>query len=383
MRHVGLSAFIVLITITAGSACSRSTRAETSSPDESASPASSNAAAVPVSVATVVQKAVPVTLQAIGTVEAATTVGIQAQVTGQLNTVEFTEGDNVRAGDVLFRLDSRTLEATVKQAEANLQRDQAQEADARAQAGRAGDLAARGIVTAAQLETARASADALTATIAADQAALANARLQVQYATITAPISGRTGSLLVHAGSLVRANDGTPLVVINQITPINVSFAIPEDELSTLRRRMSQGSVPVTVSSPDAPDTRVAGTVTFVDNAVDLTTGTIKIKGSFPNRDRQLWPGQFVNVTIELSNNADAIVIPSVALQTGQQGTYVFVIRSDKTAELRPVVVARTSGNETIVASGLQPDETVVTDGHLRLVAGSTVSVKDPVGGAQ
>ncbi len=334
-------------------------------------------ATVPVAVGTVVKKSMPLELSLIGTVEPSSTVSIHAQMTGQLTSVGFKEGDDVAAGATLFTLDRRPLEAALLQAEANLQRDTAQASNAEAQAQRAVDLASRGIATREQVDTSRAAADALKGTIAADRAAVENARIQLQYATVAAPLSGRTGALMVHEGSLVRANDSTPLVVINQLSPVNVAFAVPEAQLPALKRYLANGPVPIAVRAPNETATAPAtGRITFIDNAVDQTTGTIRVKGSFPNIDRRLWPGQFVNVVVTLATDADAIVAPTMAIQNGQNGTYVFVVKPDQTVEMRNVQVGRTSGEETIVSSGLSPDDVVVTDGHLRLVPGSRVSVR-------
>lgn len=376
MRYSGFAALILVTASTASLACSSSPQAQSAQPTQQSRGGANTGAAVPVSVAQAVQKPMPLDLHVIGTVEPASTVTVHAQVTGQLTAVNFKEGDDVRQGEVLFAIDPRPLEAGVRQAEANLQRDTAQASNAKAQAARTADLAARGIATAEQVETSRAAADALNATIEADRALLESARLQLQYATITSPISGRTGSLMVHTGNLVRANDTTPLVVINQVTPINVSFAVPEAQLPALRRYMAKSAVPLTVATPEGAASEASGRITFIDNAVDPTTGTIKVKGSFQNANRGLWPGQFVNVTITLSTDSTAIVVPSNAVQTGQQGAYVFVVKDDRTADLRNVVVTRTAGDETIIASGVAANETVVTDGHLRLVPGTKVNIK-------
>jgi multidrug efflux system membrane fusion protein len=318
----------------------------------------------------------PVELKVIGTVEPASTVSIRAQITGELTAVGFKEGDDVTQGAELFTLDRRPLDAALKQAEANLQRDTAQAKNANTQAQRAADLAQRGIVTREQVDTSSANASALEATLEADRAAIDNVRIQLQYATITAPIAGRTGQLMVHEGNLVRANDTTPLVVINQISPIYVTFAVPEAQLGPLKRSMSRGPVAVSVELPNDSASESTGRVTFVDNSVDPTTGTIKIKGSFANGDHRLWPGQYVNVVIRLATDADAIVAPTAAVQTGPDGVYVFVVKPDQTAEVRPITVRRTSGPETIIASGLETDEVVVTDGQLRLVPGSRVTIR-------
>jgi membrane fusion protein, multidrug efflux system len=338
------------------------------------------AAGVPVTIGQVEQKPMPITINAIGTVEAYTNVAVRAQTTGELISVNFREGDDVRKGQVLFTLDRRPLEAALAQAEANFNRDTAQAQNARAQAARAQDLAARGIATREQLDQMTANAAALDATVAADRAAVENARVELQYATIMAPIAGRTGALMVHAGNLVRANDTTPLVVINQIAPINVTFGIPESQLPAFKRYMAQGTVSVTAQPPNETAAPPVGRITFIDNAVDQTTGTIKLKGTFANEKRHLWPGQFVNVVVTLTTDPRAVVVPTPAVQTGQQGQFVFVVKPDQTVELRPVTTSRSIGSETVIDTGLKPGETVVTDGQLRLTPGARISVKNAVG---
>jgi multidrug efflux system membrane fusion protein len=278
---------------------------------------------------------------------------------------------------VLFTLDRRPLELALREAQANLERDSARAENAALMTKRYEDLAKRGIAPREQLDTSRADMNALNATVNADKAAVENATVQLDYATIKAPISGRTGALMVHEGNLVRANDQTPLVTINQILPISVSFAIPEARLAELKRYLAGGSLRVTASPPNDDGTPAVGRIAFVDNAVDETTGTIRVKGTFPNTDRRLWPGQFVNVVVTLTTDPDATVVPSVAVQNGQQGTYVFVVKPDQTVEMRPVTVERVSAAETVLARGeVQAGDTVVTDGHLRLVPGSRISVK-------
>lgn len=339
-------------------------------------------AAVPVEVAHARSKDMPLDLLVIGTVEPQSTVPVTARITGQLESVNFTEGQEVRKGQVLFTLDRRPLEAAAKQAEAALQRDIAQAANAQVQAQRFVDLQSRGIATREQLETSRANAVALDATVEADRAALENARIQLDYATIVAPLTGRTGSLMVHNGSLVRANDTTPLVVINQLSPINVSFAIPEAQLGELKRYMARGSVPVTITSADLGNTQATGRVSFIDNAVDATTGTIRVKATFDNADHRLWPGQYVNVALTLVTERGAIVVPAAAVQRSQDGQYVYVVKDDQTAEMRPVQVRRTIGGESIIADGVKADEVVVTDGHLRVIPGGKVAVRQSGAGA-
>jgi len=332
---------------------------------------------VPVAVAPVTQESVPITVQGIGTVIAASTVAVHAQITGELTQVHFVEGQDVEKGQVLVTLDKRPLEAALHQAQAALERDQANLENARAVSNRQQDLLKRGIATREQAETARTSVEALDATVSADRAAIENAKVQLDYATIESPLTGRTGLLQVHPGNLVRANDTQAIVTINKITPVYVSFAVPEAQLPALKRYMARGTLPVTALPPSESDAAPsAGKITFIDNAVDVTTGTIKVKGTFPNDDHRLWPGQFVNVNVTLTSDPHAIVVPSAAVQTGQQGTYVFVVKGDKTAELRSVIVARAAGDRTVIASGLKPGETVVTDGQLRLVPGSRVSIK-------
>jgi len=328
-----------------------------------------------VTVAPVVQKPMPLEIRVIGTAEAESTVAVHAQITGAITSVNFTEGDDVQEGQVLFTLDRRPLEATLQQVQANLARDQAQAADARTQAARYQTLAGRGLVSGQEVQAKSTAATALDATVEADRAAVENATVQLEYATIKAPISGRTGALIVHPGNLVRANDATPLVVINRIAPINVSFGIPEGQLPAFKEYLAERTLRVEASAPSETVPSM-GHITFTDNAVDPTTGTIKVKGSFPNDDRRLWPGQFVNVVVTLKTDPAAVVVPTAAIQAGQQGDFTFVVKADQTVDLRPVTVDRTAGTESIIKQGLKAGETVITDGQLRLVAGSRVKVK-------
>jgi multidrug efflux system membrane fusion protein len=334
------------------------------------------AAAVPVSAAPAVRKPMQLETSVIGTVEAYSTVAVRAQITGELTSVNFQQGEDVQAGQELFTLDRRPLEAALQQATANLERDTAQASNAKAIVLRYEQLVDRGIVSREQRDTARASVAALEGTLAADRAAVENAKVQLQYATIRAPLSGRTGALMVNVGNLVRANDQAPLVTINQVTPIYASFAFPEALFPDLRRFMARGALRVEARPAQGDGPVAIGTITFVDNAVDQTTGTIKIKGTFPNDDRSLWPGQFINATVRLATETGAIVVPSIAVQTGPDGTYVYLIKADATVELRPVTVARVAGTDTVIKNGLTAGDNVVTDGHLRLVPGSHVSVR-------
>ncbi len=335
-------------------------------------------APVPVTIAKAVQKSMPIAIQGIGTVIAASTVSVRAQITGEMTSVNFKEGEDVEQGQVLVTLDKRPFEAALQQAQATLDRDTAQAANARSQAARYQDLLQRGIATAEQVDTMRTQAAALDATVAADRANVQTAQVQLTYATITAPMSGRTGLLQVHPGNLVRAQDTQPIVTINKVTPVYVSFSVPEAQLPALKRFIAaQGTLPASALAPTDSGRPSTGRVNFIDNAVDPTTGTIKVKGTFANEDRRLWPGQFVNVTVTLTSDSNAIVVPAVAVQTGQQGTYVFVVRPDQTVEFRPVTVARLAGDETVVQTGVSSGDTVITDGHLRLVPGSRISVKN------
>src|SRR5438094_5748584 len=335
-------------------------------------------ASVPVTIARAVRKPMPITIQGIGTVIAASTVSVRAQITGEMTSISFKEGEDVEKGQVLVTLDKRPFEAVLQQAQATLEKDTAQAANARSQAARYQDLLQRGIATREQVDTMRTQATALEATVAADRANVETATVQLTYATIKSPMSGRTGLLQVHPGNLIRAQDTNPIVTINKITPVYVSFSVPEAQLPALKRYMgAQGTLPATALPPTEIGTPSAGRINFIDNAVDPTTGTIKVKGTFPNEDRRLWPGQFVNVTVRLTSDPKALVVPSAAVQTGQQGTFVFVVKPDQTVELRMVAVARIAGDETVLASGVSPGDTVVTDGHLRLVPGSRISVKN------
>ena len=367
---------LVGLTLVSSAACTVGDASDVQAPPGAVGGGRGSSQPVPVNVAQARKKTVPLEIRVIGSVEPSSTVAIRAQVTGELTAVHFTEGDFVREGQVLFTLDQRPLEAALNQMRANLERDTAQATNTRTQADRARELAARGIATREQVETAEAAAEALQATLAADRAAVENATVQLQYATITAPIAGRTGSLQVHPGNLVRANDTTSLVVIDQITPVNVSMAVPEAQLPLLQGYLAKGRVRVEAEAPSDGSAPSEGHVTFVDNSVDPTTGTIRVKGSFANIDNRLWPGQFVNVVVTLATDANAVVVPSVAVQGGQQGNYVFVLKSDQTVEVRPIEVGRASGDDTVVTKGLSERETVVTDGQLRLVTGTPVVIK-------
>ena len=331
---------------------------------------------VPVVVAKVAEKDVPVELRAIGNVEALASVSIKAQVTGPVMTVHFQEGQDVRKGDLLFEIDKRPFDVALKQAQADLARDQAKAQNARVLAERYQNLFEQGIVPKLQYDTQRADAEAQEAVVQADRAAIESARLNLQYCDIRSPINGRTGSVLVRPGNLTKANDVPILVTINQIMPIYVTFAIPEQNLADVKRYHAERKMRVTAMIPEQPNVAEQGTLSFVDNVVDYTTGTIRLKATFANTQRRLWPGQFVTVVLTLTTQPHALVVPSQAISTSQSGSFVFVVKPDNTAEMRNVTVGRTVGGETIVEKGLRAGETVVTDGQLRLLNGSHVAPK-------
>ncbi len=330
---------------------------------------------IPVVVWTVIQKAVPVQIRAIGNVQACSTVTVKAKVGGELVRVHFTEGQDVKKGDLLFTIDPRPCEAALKQAEANLQRDIAQAKHAREDALRYESLIQKGVVPQQQYDKFRTDADALEATVIADRAAVENAKIQLGYCSIRSPIDGRTGSLIVHQGNHIKAED-INLVVINQIIPIDVTFSVPEQFLSEIKKFMASGKLQVDALVPMNDERPERGFISFIDNTVDTNTGTIRLKGTFANHDKKLWPGQFVNVVLTLTTEPNAIVVPSQAIQTGQEGQYVFVVKQDLTVESRPVVAGRAVDSETVIQKGLNRNEQVVTDGQLRLYPGAKVEIK-------
>jgi multidrug efflux system membrane fusion protein len=330
---------------------------------------------VPVTAETADRKNVPLLLRAIGNVESYNSVSVRSQVNGEISEVLFREGQDVRKGDRLFRIDPRPFEAALRQAESALARDRAQLKNAQEEAKRYAFLAEKGHVSRQEYDRIRTNADALEAVVKADEAAAENARLQLEYTSITAPIDGRTGTIVVNKGNVVKASDNV-LVTINQITPIYVSFSVPEPELPSIRKFRASGELHVAVLPAQSGVKQAAGTLTFIDNKVNTATGTILLKATFPNRDHSLWPGQFVDVVLTLTTERDRVVVPLPAVQTGQQGQYVFVVKEDKTAEMRPVAVARTYENWAVIDAGLQPGEQVVTDGQLRLTPGAKVEIK-------
>ena len=335
-----------------------------------------DAPAIPVVVATVSEQTVPLKVQAIGNVEVQATVAIKSRLDGQIIKVGFSDGQDVAKGQVLFEIDARPLQAQLQQARATLARDKAQLERARSQEERYKDLLQKGFVSQDAYAQFRTNVDTAAATVAASESAVENARLQTEYAVIRSPISGRAGKILIQQGNLVKANDTVSLVVINQIAPIYVSFAVPEQYLGLIRKYMASGKLAVEATPQGASDAIAAsGTVAFIDNTVDASTGTVRLRATFPNTDKSLWPGQFVTTSVTLKEQQNAIVVPSQAVQTGPRGQFVYVIRAG-IAEMREIGIERVDGANTVVARGLTAGEQVVTSGQSRLIPGMKVSIR-------
>lgn len=327
-------------------------------------------------VAKAVQKTVPLELTAIGSGEAYSTVSIKSQVNAALEQVHFTQGAFVKKGDLLFTLDGRPFQAALDQALATVAHDKAQADLNEVQAERYQKLFEAGVAPKEQLDQMKTTALAQEAAVQADQAAVKAARLQLEYCQIFSPIDGRTGALQVYPGNIVKQNDLPILIVINQITPLYVDFAIPEQYLGVVKKYMAEGHLHVN-ATPYGETAPEIGTLTFVDNSVDNTTGTIKLKATFPNPDHRLWPGQFSDVSLRLAEQENAIVVPSQAVQTGQSGDYVYIVKADMSAESRPVKVARSIGSDSVISQGVSAGEEVVTDGQLRLIPGIKIQIKN------
>ncbi|HWZ71831.1 MAG TPA: efflux RND transporter periplasmic adaptor subunit [Casimicrobiaceae bacterium] len=342
---------------------------------ESRAAAQKTTAAVPVSAAQVVARTMPVSLTAIGNVEPFTTVAVKARVDGQLNSVKFKEGDEVRQGSVMFEIDPRPFAASLKQAQANLAKDRALLDRASEQEKRYKDLLSKNFISPDAYEQVRTNTETAAATVSADEAAIENARLMLEYCTIRSPVTGYAGRIQIQQGNLVKANDTNPLVTVNQVVPIYTSFSVPEQNVSDIRKYQGDGELKVQAAFTNAAHAPVAGKLSFIDNTADMTTGTIKLKAEFPNTDKALWPGQFVNVVLTLYEQKDAVVAPSAAIQNGPAGQYVYVVKPDQTVEMRVIKIARAEGDDTVVASGLQPGEQVVIVGQLRLAPGTKVNV--------
>ncbi len=332
---------------------------------------------VPVTVGTVVQKTVPVTVKTIGNVEAYTSVSVKARVGGELKKVHFQEGQEVKQGDLLFTIDPRPYEAVLKEAQAKLARDKALLQKAQDDARRYGRLIKDDLISREQYEQITSNAQALAATVQADAAAVEHARLQVGYCYIYSPVSGRTGSILINQGNLIKAEDEkNPIVVIHQIQPIYVSFAVPEKYFPEIKAAKEQGTLPVSAVIAGDEPSPLRGELTFIDNQVDPATGTVRLKGTFKNMEKRLWPGQFVEVSLGLTSQPNALVIPAEAVQTGQGEQYVYVVKPDQTVDYRAVKVERIINGEAVIKEGLAAGEQVVTDGQLRLVPGARVEIK-------
>jgi multidrug efflux system membrane fusion protein len=327
----------------------------------------------PVTVAVARQTAVPIELQAIGNAQSYRAVQVKSMVDGQINRVLFKQGDDVRAGQLLFQLDKRPFQAALDQARGKLAQDEATAANARAQAARDDALLKAGVLAPQEAQAQDAQAAAYTAAVQADKAALETARVNLGYTDIRAPISGRAGAILVNLGNLVKANDANPLTTINQVTPMYVAFNIPEAQLPAVRAKASHG-LQVQAMVPNNPKPEL-GTLSFIDNTVDQTTGTIKLMGTFPNRDRQLWPGQFFNVRLVLGTDPHALVVPSSALQNGESGKYVYVVRDDGTAAMQPVTSSRTYGQLAVIEKGVEPGQRVIVDGQYRVIPNGKVEI--------
>lgn len=333
---------------------------------------------VPVMVETVMRRDVPIEVRTIGTAEAVSTVQVLPQVSGLVQEVHFHEGDFVKKGALLFSIDTRPYQATLSAAQAELDRSRALSDQAHQEVERYEKLAQEGLTTQLDLSQRRANAAALDATLTANRAVIRTNAINVQFTAIRSPIDGKTGSLLVHAGNVVRATDARSLVVIRTLTPIYVRFAVPEQYLPSIRGHMKQGPVGVEAKPRGIDASATTGQLTFIENTVDPATGKIDMKGQFSNEDEALWPGQFVDVVIRLGVEAGAIVVPESAVQVGQEGAYTFVVGKDMKAALRHVEVERSLGGLTVVSKGLAPDERVVTEGQVRLRQGTAVTIKTP-----
>ena len=390
-RRSQLCVLLSLAALAALAGCKTTTEAHSAGPPP----------AVPVSVAVATRESVPVELHAIGTVEASAVIQVKSQVAGELTKVHFAEGGYVKQDDLLFEIDQRPYQDTMRQAEAavardlaqlnqaqaNLARDIAQLKNADSDASRYEQLVKEGVVPRSQSDQYRTSADALRESTRADQAAIESARaalesdraavdrakLDLTYCQVRSPVAGRAGNLLVHAGNLVKANGDNAVVVINQVAPIWVSFAIPEQQLAAIRRNSASRQLPVDVFPRDNPAERIRGFLSVIDNTIDTNSGTIHLKATFGNADHVLWPGQFVNVLLVLDTTNNATLVPSEAVQAGQRGQIVYVVKPDQTVDPRPVTVGAVHGNKVIIEKGVVPGETVVTDGQLLLSPGARV----------
>jgi membrane fusion protein, multidrug efflux system len=368
MRYLGCA-------LLAGGLLFASCSQKTAAPGGEKGSRATGAPAVPVLVAQATKRDVPVEIQGVGTVQAYSFVSIRSQVTDEIVKVHFREGQEMKAGDLLFTLDPRPFEAALNQAKANLQRDEAQMVNSRVSFERTSNLFASKIASQAEYDLAEATYQSAQSTVGADQAVITNAQVNLGYTAIRSPIDGRTGNLTVKEGNVVKAPDDV-LVTLTQIRPIYVAFAVPEQYLPAIRRRAGESTLGVQAFASGDTNELAQGDLTFIDNTVDTNTGTILLKATFANTNAVLWPGQYVQATLTLSNLAGVTVVPSQAVQTGQNGEYIFVVKPDQTVEARPVVAGLTYDGAQVISSGLQPGETVVIDGQVRLKPGANVEVK-------
>lgn len=363
---------LLLITVAMASltACGKKDQAQAA--NASARPAA------PVVVAVAEQRDVPVQLSAIGNVESYQTVQIRSQVNGQIQSIFFKEGQDVHKGQLLFQLDKKPFQADLEKAQGMLQHDEAQAANSRLQAERYNVLEMQGVASKEQADQVRAQAKADASAVYADRAAVDAAKVQLQYTDIKAPIDARTGALLMNVGNLVKANDTPFLVQLNQVTPIYATFSIPENQLDAVRK-FAAGNLKVLAFPKGQNSNPAEGKLTFIDNGVDMQTGTVKLKATFANKDRRLWPGQYVDVVLNLSTRKQAVLVPTKAIQTGQQGQYVYVVTPQSTAESRNVETSGTYQTSTVIAGGVSAGEKVVVDGQLRVAPNAKVLVQSTV----
>ncbi len=335
-----------------------------------------NNQAVTVSVSSVAQKSIDEKTKAVGNVQASATVSIRSRVDGELLAVGFKEGDNVKTGQVLFAIDPRSYQVALEQSQANLARDQATYNNSKLTLERNAPLAPKGYIARQDFDQMKANVASQEAVVKADMALVENAKLQLSYCTIQSPINGRTGNVLVNVGNLVRANDTNPLLVINQISPIYVSFSLPEQRLSSLQEQLLRGPVTVTAQiDKDTPDQTVQGMLSFVDNTVDTTTGTVQLKATFPNQDQKLWPGEFVTVNLPIAHLTNVLIVPTEAVQAGPRGTYVYVLDKNLNAHVQLVTTGPDIDSSTVIKTGLKLGDKVVTEGQMRLTDGSHVRI--------
>jgi membrane fusion protein, multidrug efflux system len=368
-RYSSILAISGLILLLCG--CANKQTAQAAAPGGGRPPA-------PVVVSTVEQRDVPVQITAIGNVEAYQTVQIRSQVNGQIQKIYFREGEDVRKGQILYTLDKRPFQAALEQAEGMLKRDEAQAANAKMEADRYTDLEGQGVISREQADLQRTQASSNSAAVYADKAAVDAAKVQLEYTDIYAPMDARTGALMINVGNLVKANDTPFLVQLNQITPIYVTFTVPEIRLAEVRQFVAKG-LKVLAYPKSQPGNPAEGQLTFIDNGVDPQTGTVKLKATFQNKDKRLWPGEFVNVVLNLSTVKNAMTVPTKAIQSGQQGDYVYVVTKEGTADPRQVTSVGTYQNLTLVKGGLNSGETVIVDGQLRVAPNGKVIVQSSV----